>query len=249
MQTLLHRFRQKLQFSTLSPHPANLLRGNWLITLILILCLQLIALPAIATNLYDLPEAPETHVIDNASILSLSTEGQINGALKDLQKQSGQDVYMVTIRGLDYGETSQSFTQKLFDTWFPEPADQAKTTLLLIDTQTDNTGIITGSEVKPILSDAIAESIAKETILAPLKQGNRYNQAMLDANSRLVTVLSGQDDPGAPEIKSTINVESTFATPEETQASNAILWVIVLLVLATAIPMATYYLYLYLGNR
>ncbi|MEB3292775.1 MAG: TPM domain-containing protein [Synechococcales bacterium] len=223
--------------------------GCRLLAIALVCCWQLWAMPAIATNLSDLPAAPEAHVVDNASILSLSTEGQINSSLKDLQSQVGQEVYIVTVRGLDYDETSQSFTEKLFQAWFPEPSDQAKTTLLLIDSQTDDTGIVTGPAVKSVMSDAIATSVAKETVLVPLKFGNRYNQSMLDANERLVTVLSGKADPGAPDMKETVNVESTFATPEETEQSNATVWVIVLLVLATAIPMATYYLYLYLGNR
>jgi uncharacterized protein len=44
-------------------------------------------------------------------------------------------------------------------------------------------------------------------------------------------------------VKDNIQVEGTFATPEETKESNAIPWVIGLLLAATVIPMVTYYWY------
>ena len=46
-----------------------------------------------------------------------------------------------------------------------------------------------------------------------------------------------------------MNVEGNFASREETEEGNGFTWVIVLLVLSTVIPMATYYAYIYLGNR
>jgi len=67
-----------------------------------------------------------------------------------------------------------------------------------------------------------------------------------------VAVLSGQPDPGAPVFNEAFDTlsESTFAsaeTTEENRGNNAVL-LIVLLVLATVIPMATYYWYVGFGN-
>jgi uncharacterized protein len=212
--------------------------------------LMLIAPAAWATSLYEMPEAaPESRILDQSEILSRISETQIGGQLDDLAKKHNQEVYIATVRRLDYEVTIDSFSQDLFKRWFPTPEEQANKTLLTIDSLTDNTAIISGPEAKALLTEAIATSIIKETIPVPLKDGNRYNQAFADASDRMIQVLSGQEDPGPPEIKDTVNVESTFATPEETKESNAITWVIILVVLATVIPMATYYLYLYLGNR
>ncbi|MFN9317428.1 MAG: YgcG family protein, partial [Microcystis sp.] len=44
------------------------------------------------------------------------------------------------------------------------------------------------------------------------------------------------------------NIESTFTTAEETDDKNATIWVIVLLVLATVIPMVTYFWYAGFGR-
>jgi uncharacterized protein len=216
-----------------------------------VLMAQLLMMPAWAESIYEMPQSPPEHpVLDQSEILSRVTEGTINRQLEDLrQQQQQQEVYFVTVRRLDYDETIDSFAQKLFQRWFTTPEAQANATLLVIDTLTDNTGIATGESAKQRLSDAIARSVAQETVLVPLKYGNRYNQAFLDASDRITAVLSGQPDPGAPTISETVQAESTFATPEETQESNATVWVIVLLVLATVIPMATYYLYLYVANR
>jgi uncharacterized protein len=221
-----------------------------LFSLLILFTTQLIVLPASATSLYEIPDLPEnTWVIDEAEILSRSTEGTLSNSFADLAAQAGLETRIVTIHRLDYEETIQGFTDKLFQRWFPSAADQANQTLLVIDNVTNNTGIRTGEKVKQVMSDEIATSVAQETVLIPLKEGNKYNQAFLGAGDRLVTVLSGKDDPGPPEVKDTVMVEGTFATPEKTQDSNAMVWVFGFLAAATIIPMATYYFYQWMGSR
>jgi uncharacterized protein len=206
--------------------------------------------PTYAIGVDELPDAPPTsHVLDTAEVLSRFTEGKLNGQFDQLAANQSQDAYVVTFRGLDYEVTIESFADALFERWFPSPEQQANKILLVIDKTTDNTAIRTGAAVKATLPDAIADSVAHETILVPLKLGNRYNQAFMDAGDRLIAVLTGQPDPGAPVIPDTVNVERNFATPEETKESNATVWVIALLVVSTVVPMATYYFYVYLGSR
>jgi uncharacterized protein len=209
-----------------------------------------LSLPAYAIGVEELPAMPpESHVLDTAEVLSRFTEGKLTGQFDALATNQGQEAYVVTFRGLDYEVTVEDFATALFTRWFPSQEQQANKILLVIDKATDNTAIRTGTAVKATLPDAIAESVAHETILVPLKLGNRYNQAFMDAGDRLMAVLTGQSDPGAPVIPDTVNVERNFATPEETQAGNGTLWVIVLLVVSTVVPMATYYFYVYLGTR
>jgi uncharacterized protein len=221
----------------------------WLLTTAFA-CLLCMASPAFATGIYELPEtAPASHILDQSEVLSRLTEGQISGELNDLLANHQQNVNIVTIRRLDYGETIDTVAQQLLDRWYPTPEAQANQTLLVIDSLTNNTGIVQGAKSAASMAAAIATSIAQETVLAPLKQGNRYNQAFLDASARLSKVLSGQEDPGAPEVVAFTVPERNFATPEETKESNATVWVVVLLVLSTAIPMATYWFYQSMGNR
>ncbi|HEY9618623.1 MAG TPA: TPM domain-containing protein [Microcoleaceae cyanobacterium] len=211
---------------------------------VMLLAIGLFATPASATGVYEIPPlAPDTWVLDKAEILSRITEGKITSDLKQLAQQTGYEVRIVSIHRLDYEETAQSFADQLFEKWFPTPDAQANQVLLVIDNVTDNTGIRTGAEVKSVMPDAIAESVAHETVLVPLKEGNKYNQAFTDASDRLVAVLSGQPDPGPPVVKDNVQVEGTFATPEDTKSSNATAWVIGILAVATIVPMVTYYWY------
>jgi len=228
----------------------SILQRLLLSLMVFVLLMQLIPLPANATSVYEV-SAPEagTWVIDKAEILSRSSEGKISTELESLAKQTGYEVRFVTIHRLDYDETAQSFADKLFEKWFPTPEAQANQAILVIDNLTNNTGIRTGEKVKALMPDKIARSVAQETVLVPLKEGNRYNQAFLGASDRISAVLSGKPDPGPPELRDNIQVEGTFATPEKTKSSNATFWVITFLIVATIVPMATYYFYLYLQSR
>ncbi|MBE8990785.1 photosystem II repair protein Psb32 [Nostoc sp. LEGE 12450] len=209
-----------------------------------ILTTSLFATPALATGVYQLPSlTADTWVLDQGEVISRLNEGKISSAFEDLAKQTNKQVRIVTVRRLDYGETPESFTKELFEKWFPTKEAQANQTLLVIDTVTNGTSIITGDEVKPLLTDAIAESVATETVSVPLRNGNKYNQAFLDASDRLVAVLSGKADPGPPQVTENVQVEGTYKKAEETNQGNATAWVVGLLIAATVIPMATYYIY------
>ena len=206
---------------------------------------SVLAVPALATGVYNMPNlTSDTWIVDEADLISRFNEGRISSAFDELAKDTGNEVRIVTVRRLDYGETPESFTKDLFEKWFPSKEAQANQTLLMIDSVTNGTAIITGDKVKSTMSDDIAQSVASETVLVPLRKGNKYNQAFLDAQERLVTVLSGQPDPGPPEVADEVQVEGTFTKAEETDQGNATIWVVGLLIAATVIPMATYYIYL-----
>ncbi len=212
--------------------------------LAMVITSSLWAIPAGATGVYQLPDfTADTWIVDQGEVISRLNEGKISDDLANLASKTGKEVRFVTIRRLDYGETPESFTQELFKKWFPTPEAQANQALFMVDTLTNGTTLVTGEEIKSVMSDEIANSIAQETFLAPLRDGNKYNQAFLDASDRLSKVLSGEPDPGPPQIIDKVQVERTFKKAEETDQGSAIAWVVGLLIAATVIPMATYYLY------
>lgn len=207
--------------------------------------------PALATGVYDLPSlsaGSSTWVIDRADVISVASEGKLSGELKKLAQQTGNEVRFVVIRRLDYGETIDSFADKLFAQWFPTPEERAKQTLLVVDTLTNGTAMRTGEGAKQLLTDEMADSVTAETVAIPLREGGKYNQALLGASDRLVAILSGQRDPGPPAAQE-IDIESTFASAEETNDRSATVWVVVLLLLATLIPMVTYFWYVGFPGR
>ncbi len=228
---------------------ASAVRNRLLLTLAIVtIALQLAIAPALATALYEIPAVSAgvpTWVIDKADVLSLATKGQIKGTLEQLAKDTGKEVRFVTIHRLDYGETIQTFTDKLFKKWFPDAEQQANQTLIVLDNVTNTIGIQSGDAVKSTLTDAIAKSITTETMQVPLRDGNKYNQSFDDAATRLVAVISGRADPGPPVVKSAPEVGRTYLKAEETEAnrSNFLIIVIGLLIAATVIPMATWWWY------
>lgn len=207
---------------------------------------QIGVLPALATGVYELPAlsaGDRTWVWDKGDVLSRSTESNINSAIDSLEKKTGKQVRFVTIHRLDYGETTATFADQLFEQWFPTKEDQSNQILLVLDTVTNSAAIRTGEGVKSLLSDEIAQSVAGETVQVPLREGNKYNEAFSEASSRIATVMSGEPDPGAPKVVDNTQVEGTFKKAEETDQGNATVVVVVLLVLATVIPMVTYFWY------
>ncbi|WP_035992333.1 photosystem II repair protein Psb32 [Leptolyngbya sp. KIOST-1] len=191
-----------------------------------------------------------TWIVDEAGIISRINENKISSRFGDLAKATGNEVRLVTIHHFDYGETIQTFTDKLFERWYPTPTEQANQTLLVLDEVTKTVGIRVGDQSATQLDAEIATSVAQETVLYPLLEGDKYNQAFLAASDRLVAVLSGEADPGPPAFDDSFNSESTFASAEETAENrgNSTVVVVVLLVLATVIPMATYFWYVGFGN-
>jgi uncharacterized protein len=228
-------------------------RGFGGLALSLILALGLATAPAQALAVFQMPTVAAgeaTWVVDEANIISRINEAKISGQLGDLAAATGNEARLVTINHFDYGETIQTFTDKLFDRWYPTPEDQANQTLLVLDDVTKTVGIRVGQQSATFLDEDIATSVAQETVLFPLLEGDKYNQAFLAASDRLVAVLSGKEDPGPPAFDDSFDSEGTFATAEETAQNrgNTTILLIVLLVLATVIPMATYFWYAGFGN-
>ena len=228
-------------------------RCRWLAVVAIALVISLTtATPAYATGVYDMPLTPNSDnwILDDAKQITRLNEGNLNKDLQKLADTTGQEVRYVTIHRLDYGETAQSFAEQLFNRWYPTPEAGANKTVVVIDDVTNNIGLKTGEETAELLSADIAESITTEAMKAPLLKSNSYNRAFDDATVRLAAVLAGEADPGPPTMEETINVEGTFATAEETEENRtSSTWiVVVLLVLATVIPMATYYWYLSIGG-
>ncbi|PSO47602.1 MAG: beta-propeller domain-containing protein, methanol dehydrogenase [Cyanobacteria bacterium SW_9_44_58] len=222
--------------------------------LILIPCFffSMTALPVYAaTSPSDVPDIGEDNtswVVDQAEVISPINEGKLNDVLKDVADTTGAEMKFVVIRRLNYGETVDSFADNLFKQWYPNPEQRQDKVLLVFDTITNNVALRVGEQLKDRLSEDIAQSVIQDTIGVPIREDNKYNEAFLNASNRLGTVLAGEPDPGPPQVQDDIQVESTFTKAEETDTENSTVWVVGLLVVATIIPMATYFAYVLLTN-
>ena len=218
--------------------------------LLIVFTVACLAAPAIATGLLDLPDfdANKVWVVDTADAISNANQSKVTRTMKQLAADTGQEVRMVAIRRLDYGETVDSLADEIFQDWYPNAEAQANQTLIVMDTLTNKAAIRMGESAKDTITPEMAESIIDETVGYNIRKGGRYNQAFIDAGDRLVAVLSGQEDPGPPAIEDEIQVEGTFTKAEDTDQGSATVWIVGFLFFATVIPMATYYWYVGLGS-
>lgn len=206
----------------------------------LLVLLLALALPAYAVGVEDYPLLPSTEkVSDGADVLS-------RAAIAELQKRlevfgdARVDARVITLRRLDYDLTLQELADQLLERWQSEANAEL---LVLIETGTNSVSIQASSEVRSLLPEELLISTAETTMAYPLRDGGRYRQALIDGIDRLGVVLAGGDDPGPPVVVEPALIASNIPSVEETANSNAFSWVIVLLVVGTLVPMATWWVF------
>ena len=197
---------------------------------------------ALATGLADFPgQRPSSHVLDSADVLSRAASGDVNQRLEQFS-ELGVDARLVTLRRLDYGVSLETLGEELLQQW-QDDASRDGLLLLLIEAQNNSAAIVASSALLEQLPASLLSSTAISTMGLPLREGSRYRQASLDALGRLEVVLNGGEDPGPPQLVERMPLETNIPTKEETESSNAFLWVVVLLVVGTLVPMITWWVF------
>lgn len=206
----------------------------------LLALLLALALPAYAVGVEDYPLLPSTEkVSDGADVLSRAAIAELQRRL-EVFSDARVDARVITLRRLDYGLSLQELADQLLERWQSE--DNAEL-LVLIETGTNSVSIQASSEVRSLLSEELLLSTAETTMAYPLRDGGRYRQALIDGIDRLGVVLAGGDDPGPPVVVEPALIVSNIPSAEETANSNGFSWVIVLLVVGTLVPMATWWVF------
>lgn len=206
----------------------------------LLVLLLALALPAYAVGVEDYPLLPSTEkVSDGADVLSRAAIAELQRRL-EVFGDARVDARVITLRRLDYDLTLQELADQLLERWQSEANEQL---LVLIETGTNSVSIQASSEVRSLLPEVLLISTAETTMAYPLRDGGRYRQALIDGIDRLGVVLAGGDDPGPPVVVEPALIASNIPSVEETANSNAFSWVIVLLVVGTLVPMATWWVF------
>ena len=183
---------------------------------------------------------PTERVIDDADVFSRASRSELESRLEALTEDR-VDAHVITVRRLDYGYSLDEFGDQLVENW--SSSGQEPLLLLLLETQNKRAAIVTEDSLQTQLPPALLKSTARTTMSIPLREGDRYRQASLDGINRLAVVLGGGEDPGPPEEIVRTTLPTNIPTQAETEESNATTWVIVLLVLGTIIPMATWWVF------
>ncbi len=215
------------------------------LSMALLLALCLAVAPAQALSANDFPASPpSSHLIDEGDVFSRASRAEVENQLEALAAER-VDARLVTLNRLDYGLTLDQLGQQLLDRWAASSADgaDANQLLLLIDTKTKAAAVLASPQLQRQLPPDLLRSTARSTMAQPLREGDRYRQATVDALDRLAAVLRGGDDPGEAVIEAAPMLASNIPTHEETESSNAFTWVVVLLVVGSVVPMLTWWVF------
>ena len=208
----------------------------------LLIALVFLVPTALAIAPTDLPsQPPDAHLLDDADVFSRASTSELENRLQ--QVGDGRiDARLVTVRRLDYGFSLRSFGDALLEQW-SSADNNAPMLLLLIETQNKRAAVVADPDLTTQLPESLLTSTGRATMATPLRDGDRYRQASLDGLNRLSTVLEGGEDPGPPEEMVRTTLPTNVPTQAETEESNAFTWVIVLLVVGTIVPMATWWVF------
>ena len=215
--------------------------------LALLLPLAVLCSPALALSARDLPAtAPSAHVLDQADVLSRASRAELERRLENLREQR-VDGRLITVTRLDYGLSLDDLGTQLIDRWQEQAGADGTSPLplllVLIDSQTKSAAVVASATLERQLPAALLRSTAQATMAQPLRQGDRYRQASLDALNRLEPVLQGAEDPGPPVEVEDAPAISNIPSREETRNGNGFTWVVVLLVVGSIVPMLTWWVF------
>jgi uncharacterized protein len=223
------------------PRRQPLARRGWAILASLVLWFAAAA-PAMAVSVDSFPAAPPPQrVLDRAEVLSRAANTEVSRQLEALAAER-VDAHLITLTRLDYGLSLPQLGQQLLERWRAAGGGDGQL-LFLIDSQTNTAAVVTSPALEGQLSPGLLRSTARTTMAQPIRDGARFRQASLDGISRLQTVLQGGEDPGEPIVAEAEVLPSNVPTREETAESNAFTWVVVLLVVGTVVPMATWWVF------
>jgi uncharacterized protein len=203
--------------------------------------------PALALSATDFPaELPAEHVLDEAHVLSRASSQEIERALDGFNDER-VDAKVITVSRVDDDISLQQLGDDLVTRWQSSGSGRdggaSPLLLLLIDAQTRSTAVVAATGLSGRLPTELLRSTADTTMALPLRSADRYRQASLDALTRLGAVLRGGEDPGEPLQEEAETLASNIPSKEETESSHAFTWVVVLLVIGTVVPMATWWVF------
>ena len=215
---------------------------RWLQACLLAVLLLLPLAPALAVSAATFADStPQERVLDQAGVLSRAASADVAHQLDTLSDER-VDAHLITLKQLDYGLSLNQLGEDLLQRW--QPAGESTGQLLfLIDAQTNTAAVVASPSLAGQLSTSLLRSTARTTMTAPIRDGARFRQASLDGIQRISTVLQGGEDPGEPTVAQVMTPTSNVPSREQTQSSNGFTWVVVLLVVGTIVPMATWWVF------
>ncbi len=158
--------------------------GLWMSVLMLAWCL-----PAQGQDVPTLTG----RVVDNADILSSSTEETITTLLATHEEATSNQVAVLTISSLG-GETIEGYSIRVAETWGLGTAENDNGVLLLVAVTDREMRIEVGLGLEGVLTDAAASRIIRNEMVPRFRSGD-FDGGVLVGVERIVGVIEGTYEP------------------------------------------------------
>jgi uncharacterized protein len=163
----------------------------------LLILLQILASPAFASE----PKFPTLtgRVVDDAGVLDSRTVGELTLMLADHERDTGQQVVVVTLRSLQ-GYTIEDYGYQLGRHWGIGQKGVNNGALLIVAPKEHKVRIEVGYGLEGTLTDAISSTIIQNYILPSFKRGD-YSAGIVAGTTSILSVLGGNSlsPPPAPQ--------------------------------------------------
>lgn len=134
---------------------------------------------------------PTGLVTDLAEIISPAAETRLEADLEAYTASTGNELAVVTLKSLE-GDTIENTAVALFEDWGIGKKNQDNGVLLLVAPQEREMRIEVGYGLEPVLTDARAGEIIRETITPRFKE-NDYDGGISGGVGAIMAVLSSQE--------------------------------------------------------
>ena len=155
------------------------------------LIIVLLLASAFSLSALDVPEM-KGRVNDQASLLSLSRQKELDGYLAALEESTGVQMVLLTIPSLK-GESLEDFSIRVVDQWQLGGREEDNGILLLVSLQERMIRIEVGYGLESVLTDAKSGMIIREVISPYFRQGD-YASGILSGVQFMGNLVSGGEN-------------------------------------------------------
>ncbi len=134
-------------------------------------------------------------VVDQAGLLSPSVQQRLDTELAGHEKQSGQQIVVVTLPDLG-GLPIEDYGYQLGRHWGIGEKGKDNGALLIVAVKEHKVRIDVGYGLEGTLTDALSDDIIRNVILPEFRQG-RYQEGIVKGTAAILKVLDGSYEPVA----------------------------------------------------
>ena len=138
----------------------------------------------------DVPKRPEGYVSDYAKLLSDSTRGRLEQALRDFEDKTGNQVLVATFPRLE-GEVLENYSIRLAQAWKPGRKGKDNGVILVIFKEDRKVRIEVGYGLEGVLTDALCKLIIENEIVPRFRAGD-YDGGIERAVTAILSATQGE---------------------------------------------------------